>query len=339
MQRKDIIETVYASGKIVSDNEYSLVSLCVGSILRKTVKDGDGVRRGQVLFVVRNEAATAKYQAALDNLRNAEVNLSERSPLLNDLRLSLQSAEIRLSNDSLTYFRWKALWDQGIGTKNNLDNTYTSYRVSSNQRKSAAEKYSSAFHDLQVNRSDAISKAEAARKELNDYSILADRDGVVWQTYKEAGEGVRMNEVVALIGDSSGRVIRLAVDQEDIGRIREGQRVVLKTDMSGDTVYEADVVHIFPAMNEADQTFRVDAVFRGKMPPAYIHSSVVANIIVASKNGASVLLREALAGGDSVWVREKGEERKIAVLTGLRTTDYVEIISGIRENTMVIIKK
>lgn len=338
LQRKDIIETVYASGKIISDNEYSLFALSNGAILKKTVKDGDRVRKGQILYLVQNEAVTAKYQAAMDNYRNSELNLTDRSPLLRDLQLSLQNAEIRLKNDSLTYLRWKSLWEQGIGTRSNLDNVYTNYRISANQQKSAAEKYYYTLHDLQVNNSNAKSQVQAARKELNDYFIMADRDGVVWQTFKEAGEGVRANEVVALIGDSSRRIIRLAVDQEDISRIRPGQRVLLKTDMSGDSVFEANITHIYPAMNESDQTFRVDAVFREKMPPAYIHSSVEANIIVAARPGASVLRREALAGEDSVWILEKGKEKKIAVVTGLSTLDYVEILSGIDEKTPVLLK-
>ena len=338
LQQKDIIETVYASGKIVSDNEYNLYALSNGSIIKKLVKDGDRVQKGQVIYEVQNEAVTAKYQAALDNYNNTKLNLSAGSPLLHDLQLSLQNAEIRLKNDSLTYQRWKTLWDQGIGTHSNLDNTYTNYQISVNQQKSALEKYYSTLHDLQVNHSNARSQVQAAKKDLNDYFIMADRDGVVWQTFKESGESVRANEMVALIGDSGRRIIRLVVDQEDINRIRTDQRVLLKTDMSGDSVFEARITHIYPAMNESDQTFRVDAVFQGKMPPAYIHSSVEANIIVAARPGARVLRREALANDDSVWVLDKGKEKKIAVTTGLSTLDYVEILDGIDEKTSVLLK-
>jgi len=336
LQRKDIIETVYASGKIISDNEYSLYSSGNGAILDKRVKDGDRVRKGQVLFIIRNEPAAARYQAARDNFQNTTLNISDRSPLLRDLRLSMQTAEITLKNDSLTYHRWKILWDQGIGTRNNLDNAYTRYQISANQQKSAAEKYYSMLHDLQVNNSNAKSTLQAARNELNDYFIMSARDGVVWQTFKESGENVRAYEIVALIGDSSRRIIRLAVDQEDISRIKIGQRVVLKTDLSGDTVYEARTTQIYPAMNETDQTFRVDAVFTGRTPPSYIHCSVEANIIVAVKPSARVLQREALDGEDSVWILDKGKEKRVAVTTGLSTLDYVEILDGIDEKTPVI---
>jgi len=337
--QKDIIETVYASGKIVPDNEYNLFAFNNGTILKKLVKDGDRVGKGQILYVVRNEPVAAKYQAALAGYRNTELNLSDRSPLLHDLQLALQSAGLKLKNDSLTYHRWKNLWDQGIGTRSNLDNSFTAYQLSVNQQKSAAEKYTSALHDMQVSSSNARSLLQAARKELDDHFIRSDRAGIVYQTFREAGEGVHANEIVALIGDSGRRIIRLSVDQEDIDKIRTGQRVVLKTDLSGDKVYEATVTHIYPTMNESDQTFRVDAVFVQQLPPAFIHCSVEANIIIAVKPQANVLQREALAGEDSVWILANGKEKKVSVRTGIATLDYVEILAGIDARTPVLLKK
>jgi multidrug efflux pump subunit AcrA (membrane-fusion protein) len=336
--RKDIIETVYASGKIIPFNEYSCYAQGNGTIVRKYVKDGDSVRKGQLLYMIRNDGVTARYQAALDNYHNIAVNLSPGSPLLRDLELSLQSADLRLKNDSLNYFRWKALWDQGIGTRSNLDNAFTNYQVSTNLRKSASEKYQSAVNDLRVNRSAARGQAETIRKEMSDYSIIAEKDGIVWQTLKESGEGVRANEVVALLGDSGRPLIRLAVDQEDVGRIQTGQRVLLKADLTGDSIYEAFVTRIYPTMNEQDQTFRVEAVFKDRVPPAFIHSSVEANIIVAERRGANVLQREAMAGADSIWILEGSKEKKVAVRTGLSTLEYIEILSGIGEKTTIIVK-
>ena len=338
LQRKDIIETVYASGKIIPGNEYSCYAQGNGTIIKKQVRDGDTVRKGQVLFIIRNEAVAARYRAALDNYSNTEINVSGNSPVLRDFLLSLENANLRLKNDSLNYYRWKTLWEQGIGTKSNLDNAFTGYQVSVNLQKSATEKYVSALNDLRVSKSSARGQAETARKDLSDYFIEAPRDGIVWQTFREAGEGVRANDVVALLGDSGGPLIRLAVDQEDVSRIRTGQRVLLKADLTGDSVYEAIVTRIYPTMNEQDQTFRVEAAFTARLPPAYIHSSVEANIIVAVKTGARVLRREAMAGADSVWILDKGKERMTAVRPGLSTLEYVEILSGINEQTPVILK-
>jgi HlyD family secretion protein len=336
-ERKDIIETVYASGKIISENEYKLAALSTGAIIKKLVRDGDTVQKGQLLYVISNEAASQRYNAALKNYHIINSNLSRQSPLLNDLKLSLQNAAVKCSNDSITYHRYKNLFAQDIGTKSNLDNVYTNYQLSMNQEKIAEQKYYAAINDLQISHSNARSQVTAAGKDLKEYFIRSDRNGVVYQTFKEAGETVYTNEVVALLGEHRNQVIRLAVDQQDISKIQAGQQVLLQTDVSGNTIYEAVVSYIYPVMNEQDQTFRVDALFTQKPAPSFIHSSVEANIIVQKKNKALVLPRKALTGTDSVWIQGKRNRKKTGIRTGITTLDYVEIIAGLDERTPVVL--
>jgi len=214
---------------------------------------------------------------------------------------------------------------------------YTSYQLSLNQKKIAEQKYYAAVSDLQVTHSNARSQLSTAGKDLEDFFIRSDRDGVVYQTFKEAGETVYTNEVVALLGERNNQVIRLAVDQQDISRIRTGQQVLLQADVTGNTIYEALVSYIYPVMNEQDQTFRVDALFTGQEAPSFIHSSVEANIIVQKKNKALVLPRKALAGNDSVWVQVKRNRKKTGIKTGITTLDFVEITAGLNEKTPVLL--
>ena len=201
----------------------------------------------------------------------------------------------------------------------------------------AEQKYHSALNDIRIAHSNARSQLAVAKKDLSEYYIKSDRNGVVYQTFKEAGEVVHNGEVVALLGEHRQRVIRLAVDQTDIDKIRPGQQVLLQADVSGSKIYEASVSTIFPVMNEVDQTFRVDAHFTELPDQFFIHSSIEANIIVQKKKDALVLPRSALTGKDSVWVREKGGKKKIGVKTGVATLDYVEILSGLDEKKAVLI--
>lgn len=336
-ERKDIIETVYASGKIISANEFKLAALRNGTIIKMLVKDGDTVKKGQLLYVIRNDAARERYDAALKSHQSLVFNLSEQSPLLNDLKLSLQNASVKCSNDSVTYHRYKNLWTQDIGTKNNLDYVYANYQLSQNQQKMAGQKYYAALNDLQVSNSNAHSQLTAARQDLNEFFIRSDRDGIVYQTFKEAGETVYTNEVVAILGERGSQIIRLAVDQQDISRIRTGQLVLLQSDVTDNTIYEAVVSYIYPVMNEQDQTFRVDALFANQAALSFIHSSVEANIIVQKKNRALVLPRNALTGNDSVWIQVKGGKKKTGIQTGITTLDHVEIVAGIDEKTPVLL--
>jgi len=338
-ERKDIIEAVYASGKIVSENEYKLASLTNGTIIKKLVKDGDTVQQGQLLYVISNEAAKERFNAALKTYHTVSKNLSSQSPLLSDLKLSLQNAAVKYTNDSITYHRYKTLWTQQIGTKSNLDNVYTSYQLSVNQKMIAEQKYYAAINDLEVSFGNARSQLTAANKELQEYFIKSDRNGIVYQTYKEAGETVYTNEVVALVGAPGKQVVRLAVDQQDISKVRTGQQVLLQTDVTGDTIYEAAISYIYPVMNEQDQTFRVDALFSKQAAPAFIHSSVEANIIIQKKSKALVLPRSALAGNDSVWIQVNKASKKTAIQTGITTLDHVEIVAGVDERTPVLLTR
>ncbi|HVS98833.1 MAG TPA: hypothetical protein VHE54_20230, partial [Puia sp.] len=43
---KPIVETVYASGRITSGEEYAVYALVSGTVTRRLVKDGDTVKKG-----------------------------------------------------------------------------------------------------------------------------------------------------------------------------------------------------------------------------------------------------------------------------------------------------
>ncbi|HTK19475.1 MAG TPA: HlyD family efflux transporter periplasmic adaptor subunit [Mucilaginibacter sp.] len=331
-----IVQTVYASGKVMADSEYTIGALISGTVVRKLVQEGDHVRKGQIIYILRHTAPAAKMEAATSALRNATENISVNSRVLNDLKIAEQNADLKFTNDSLLYRRYQNLWAQNIGTKVNLDNARTQYDISYNQKRSAREKYRSTANDLQLAMKNAQSFAAGSKADLENYFIRAENNGTVYQLLKEQGEGVIMNEPVALLGRSKTRIIRLSVDQEDIRQIKVGQILLLKTDASGERIYQAKVSRIYPVMNESDQTFRVDARFTAGADPPYIHSSVEANIIVAEKAKCLAIPLAMLLPGDSIRVLENGRVITKPVKTGLRTTDEVEITSGANIQTAIV---
>jgi len=335
--KKDIVETVYASGKVMADSEYTVYALNPGTVIKKLAREGDKVKKKQVLYIINNTAPAARLDAANESYDKARENISSRSRILSDLKLSMQNAAIRFSNDSLQYFRLKSLCEQNVGTRSALDNAETQYRTSLNEKKSAREKYFSTLNDLNISLKNARSQVASAKNDLSNYIIRAESDGTVYQMMKEKGEAVRANEAVAMLGKSADRLIRLSVDQQDINLIRPGQQVLLKTDATADKIYQAKVIRIYPAMNESDQTFRVDAVFTGTDHQPYIHTSVEANIIIQKKIRALTIPIGALQSGDSVRIRNNGKTTSVAVRTGIRTLDEVEILSGLDESAEVVV--
>lgn len=336
-QKKDIIETVYASGRIMADSEYTVYALNAGTVVGKLVNEGDHVTKNQVIYKINNTAPAAKLEAANMSYDNAKQNLSPNSRVLNDLKIATQNAGIKFSNDSLQYARLKALWSENIGTKSALDNAELQYRTSLNGKRSARERYYSTVNDLAVSLKNAQSQVASAQNDFNNYIIRAENAGTIYQMLKEKGEAVKSNEAVALLGKSSSRLIRLAVDQQDINRLKVDQQVLLKTDATGDKIYQAKVLRIYPTMNEADQTFRVDAVFTGSDSQPFIHTSVEANIIIQRKQQALVIPSQVLLTGDSVKVKQDGKVKTIAIKTGIHTLDEVEVLSGLDEHSDIVV--
>src|SRR4051794_20539475 len=98
---KSLTEAVYASGNVFPKNEYQVFANADGLLNRLFVEAGDQVSQGQPLFKVdsdiqdaRRKTSGAIYQTALDNL-------SSNSPALAEARTQMESARIKLENDSV----------------------------------------------------------------------------------------------------------------------------------------------------------------------------------------------------------------------------------------------
>lgn len=335
--RRHIVSTVYASGEIIPTNEHWISTQISGTLLKKLVKERDTINIGQVLYVIRDEARQTKLDAAFANYKLSSVNLSDSSPVLSDLKFALIASDAKVVNDSINYRRWQNLWSQGIGTKSNLDNAQTQYTISLNENKIAQQQYASKLGELTVSKKMAQNVLASTQKEIDNSFIVSDQKGIVYETLKNVGESVTPNEKLLLIGDCSNRTIKLYIDQQDIDKVKIGQKVFVKTDQSPDTIFQASIIFIYPSMNKNDQTFCIEAKFDRQSPYGFIHTPVEANVVVNEKRNALVVPKEALAGRDSIWIKEKKRYRKIAVRTGVSSFDHVEIVSGLDENNSVII--
>lgn len=334
--RGDIIEAVYASGKIVSANEYYASVTSGGIIRKKLVEAGSTVKTGAAIYEIENEVESARLQAAQSAYLRVQTSLSSESGILSELKLAVSNADEKYANDSLTYKRLNNLFEKGIGTRSALDLALANFNISRNNKVAAEERYLDALRDMHVSLKNAKSQQAAARADLRKTIVRSEIDGTVYEMMKEPGELVRPNEPVALIGSSGSRLVELDVDQQDILKVKPGQQVLLTTDATGETIYRARVQQIYPSMDEASQTFRIDAVLVDSACPKYIHSSVEANIIVEEKKDALLIPRTAIMNNDSVQLKTRNGSMKVHVKVGVLTRDIAEIISGLSEKDVII---
>ena len=154
--------------------------------------------------------------------------------------------------------------------------------------------------------------------------------------YKKNGDLVKKGESIADIG--TGKIIaKLEVAEDDIQRIQLNQQVVISLNTNKNKIYKALVSKIYPSFDETTQSFFVEATF-SEMPESLKQGTQLqANFIIVEKKNCLVIPSVYLLDGDSVLT--KIGHNKIAVKTGIKTLEYVEIIGGLSENEILELPK
>jgi HlyD family secretion protein len=336
---KTITEAVYASGFVAARNLYKVYALTDGNIVAKYHVAGDSVNEGDALFRVQSDGSTAKLSASSSAYKLAIENAKDNSPVLQDLQIKIRSAETVLANDQNSYNRMKSMYDAGAVSKTQLDQASTALEVSKNNLQSAKEIYTRTKEQLKVDAQNAQALVATSGQDLSNYILKSLIKGQVYETYKELGEAVKRNDAVALVGERGSKYLQLAVDQQDIGRVKLGQEVVVKMDISSDKVYKARVSKIYPNMNSNNQSFRVDADFIEDPGLQFINASVEANIVLATKENALVLPRQAVNAKDEVLVKSLGNNKTVKIQKGLVNMSDVEVLSGVKEEDEIVLPK
>lgn len=83
--RKNIVEAVFASGNITTQNQYVIASQADGYLLNTFFNEGDSINKGQTVFRLENEAQTDQLFNAEANYQYALSNAESRSPVLEQL--------------------------------------------------------------------------------------------------------------------------------------------------------------------------------------------------------------------------------------------------------------
>jgi HlyD family secretion protein len=337
-QVRSLTEAVYASGNIFPKNAYQVYANADGLLNRLFVEAGDEVSGGQPLFKIDSDVQDAKYKSSGAIYKTALDNLSQGSPALAEARAQVESARIRMENDSINYTRYKNLLEHNATSKAEYEKSLLAYSISQNDHISKKNNAEKLRRQLYVDLQNAESIYKSSAKEEQNFLVKALFNGTVYEIYKEPGEAVRKNEPVALLGENDDNYIRLSVDELDIEKVHPGQEVLVKVDLYKDKLYKAKVTRKYRKMNIQDQSFRVDAAFSGEKPSSYYGLTVEANIVIRKKENAMVLPKNVLSGQDSIWIKTNDGTQKIRIKKGIEDFDYVEVLDGIKRNTEVVYK-
>jgi multidrug efflux pump subunit AcrA (membrane-fusion protein) len=165
-----------------------------------------------------------------------------------------------------------------------------------------------------------------------DYFIRSNIDGKIFHINKEKGEMVSLQEPLAIIGNQNRYSIEMLIDEVDISKVELEQKILVTLEAYKNQVFEAVVTEISPKMDEKTQTFKIKARFTKPPKKLYMGLTGEANIVVKEGVRALVISADYLLPGNMV----ETESGKVKVEIGLTNLDFVQIISGINQNTVIL---
>lgn len=329
---KDITESVYASGKIKAAEQYAVFSTTNGILKHSFVKPGDTVQKDEPLFLLDDRASNLTNENAKINLELSEENNKRNSDQLQELELSKKIAYNRFQLDSSIYMKQKRLWEQNIGTEIEYEQKQLAYQTSKSNYEIANSKYAQAKRQLATNAKIASNNYSITKKQQADYTIKSLMNGTVYDVLKEQGELITPQTQLAVIGLSNQFIIELEIDEKDISRIKNGQRIEINMDSYKGQSFEGVITSIYPIMNERTRTFTVKARFINQPPTIYPNLSVEANIVIQTKKNVLVIPTTYLLNDSTVILED---EKVTSVKVGLRNYNYVEILGGIKSTDIL----
>ncbi|CAH0996359.1 hypothetical protein EMA8858_02491 [Emticicia aquatica] len=336
-QYKQLTEAVYASGNIYPRNEYKLTANADGFLIKQTAFEGDLINKNQLIFQLESISQDARLEAASNILRQSEANFGDNSPILDELESQLKNARTKLSNDSINYARNKELFDRNATTRIEYERAELAFQTSKNDVSARRKAWLRTKNQLYVDLQNSKSNFKVNAREGDNFRIRSFEAGKIYEIYKKQGELVRKGEAVALVGDANDVYAQLAIDELDFAKVKIGQEVLIKIDVYKDKVFKAKVTKLYPKLNKADQTFRVDAEFIDEKPNTFYGMTIEANIVVSQNPRVLTIPKNYLVGSDSVWIEENGDKKKIKITKGVENLDMVEVKSGLTEKSVLFI--
>lgn len=191
---------------------------------------------------------------------------------------------------------------------------------------------------LEHARTDMLAAAAAlknAREQLRYTQLRAPIGGrIIWRD-GEVGELISANQPIFHLAGTEPLRISAEVDEEDIARVRPGQRVLIRADAFPGSVFHGRVAAITPRGNPTTRSYRVRVALKDH-PPLQIGMTAEINIIITERQNALLVPSSAVSGGE-LWLLRGGRAEHVKVKVGVVGAQRTEIRSGLQSHQWVVV--
>jgi HlyD family secretion protein len=363
VEKRTIIETVSADGKIQPEIEVKISSEISGEIIKLNVKEGDTVKMGDLLVEVNPDIYRSAVERTQASLMGSKANVANS-------KARLAQVKAQFINAQATFSRNEKLKNSGAISDADYDAALSAFEVAKADVEAASQSViASQF---------TVASSEATLKEANDNlrktKIFAPVNGNIYSLSVEEGERVVGTSQMAgtelfRIANLNLMEVSVDVNENDIIRVKPGDTTQVEVDaylkdkfigivteiansatnelQSTDQVTNFNVkIRILPSSYEHIQKNSSMPVFRpGMSASVEVQTSKMKDVITVPIQSVTLRKEEVDStsseknqdGKECVFVVKEDKAYVKFVTVGIQDNNYIQILNGVEEGEEVVV--
>ncbi len=327
-----LIQNVVATGRVATVSRAQVGSEISGVVLERRVTEGDQVKPGDLLVVLKSDELLAQ-------VRQAELALTElatsRRP---QATAELASAKAQLEQASREAARRRNA-EAGILSAEEIEQALEAERVARNNYETARLK-AAALSTGQVEEASLREQLAVAQAQLAKTRIRAAVAGTVLTRDVEPGDLVQPGQTLFTIALTGNTEIRVPLDERNLPQLALGQNATVISDAYPDQSFPARINFIAPSIDPQRGTVEVRLTVNPVPDFLRQDMTVSVNVETDKRERALAIPNDALSNikGNKavvVLVRDRKIQRQPVTL-GLRGLAMSEVTSGLSEGDQVL---
>jgi len=237
-ETRKVTETVTASGKIQPETEVKLSSEVSGEVVELLVKEGDVVKKGQLLFKVRPDILKSGYDraSASYNSQRASVGSAEQQ---------LKQSQGTFANEEGIYKRNVELFKKKVISVAEFDAAKAAYSTAKTTLEGAKQSLIAAKFNL----AQSGANVQEASANLAKATTYAPVDGVISKLSVELGDRILgtaqfAGTEIMRISNLNSMEVNVDVNENDINRVNVGDSAAIEVDAFADKKFKGVVTEI-----------------------------------------------------------------------------------------------
>ncbi len=332
-----------ATGTVRSATTIALSSRVLGSVIALHAREGDRVRRGQLLIEIDSRDLAAQVQKAQAGLRETEQSLDEAERSISAARSAKAAADANRELASATFNRYRMLLERRSVSPQEFDEVQAKMRVA----EAESDRAEKMLQTLEAKRKQSLARIDQAKADISGAQVYAGYariaspiDGIVTSRQTDPGQMAAPGVPLLTVEDASRYRLEANVEESQIAIVKLNQKATVLIDALGAGEIEGRVSEIVPAADPASRSFtvKIDLPDGQKLN---LRSGFFgrARFQAGQKQGVAIPRQAIIERGQLTQVYvvdDAGIARLRLVKTGKSFDDRVEILSGLSEGERIV---